>query len=536
MPDGVLSVAVSMPTWRKTAAARLTVRDAKPPEVYSLVTQVGPPTMVEMSPGQAVLRAGGTAALHVSVRDNLALAWIGYAAGAPWHVRDSVPAGGFWAADTFDLAVPATLAGGSTSLTAFARDRSGNLAEQRFDSVGVYAVVDRPTRTAPLEAPVREAAFDPARRVLYLSQPARSQVAVLSLATMTYGPPIPLPAAPAGLDLTPSGDTLYVALARSVFLAAVGLRAATPRAALVRVRFAPNPTIVSPLTDYAMEPWVEDVRVAANGRVLVSLAQPDPGLLGNTDKLVELDPATGQQRVAFSGFGWYRLPLVARADRQTVLVPNTGGGGGDLPSVIRYSAATGAYAPPAGANANTLYPPPASGAADASAYLFGRTLFDGELRRARAFGFAGYVSDRTALAPSGAEVFAAAQYACGPFAPTPCPPETEPAAVLRYDAPSGRLTEMVPTPQFARGLLALADGRTLVAFGPTAVSVIDLRSPGAPAVAFARLGRGRPGVPPLLPRPAKRIGVQTAPDAAHVPPAPVVPVMRARFRVAAPTR
>lgn len=484
LPDGELTATVTFPTWRKTATARLAVRDVKPPTVDALARQVGPPAMPDMYPGQTVFRAGATAQLHVRGRDNNALAWMGYAAGPPLNVRDSVAVSGTAAADTVDLAVPAALAGGTTSLTAFVRDRNGLLAEQKFNAVPVYELGERPVRSAPLDAPVRDAAYDAARRLLYLSQPDRSQVAVLSLETMTYEPPIPLSIRPAGLDLTPGGDTLLVGLSRSVYLGVVDLRAAARRAERLRVQFAPNPMIVSPLADTAMIPSVEDVRVAANGRILVTLAHEPSWAFAASDKLVEIDRAAGRQRVVYTGPGGPRLPLVATADRRTVLALNTGGGN-NPPGATRYDAATDSYAPPQGASKDGYHPAPASAAATGSFYVLGRTLYDGELRPLRQFGFTGYVSERTVISPSGTHVFVAAQFACGPFGPAACPPETAPAAALRYDAASGRLVEMVPTPQFARDLAVLPDGQTLVAFGPSAIALVDLRQPAPSSTASA---------------------------------------------------
>ena len=102
-------------------------------------------------------------------------------------------------------------------------------------------------------------AYDAKRDVLYLSQPDSQRVAVLSLGTYTYGTPLAMPSVPAGLDLTPGGDTLLVALRRAAALGVVDLTLATPSVDTARLAF-----------DTSLGRGPDALRVLANGKAIVA--------------------------------------------------------------------------------------------------------------------------------------------------------------------------------------------------------------------------------------------------------------------------
>ncbi len=77
--------------------------------------------------------------------------------------------------------------------------------------------VRHPLQTVALGVRAADAAYDPARNLMYFSEPDSARVAVLSLNTFTFGSPIPLAMVRRGLgfqsvDLVPGGDTAIVAL------------------------------------------------------------------------------------------------------------------------------------------------------------------------------------------------------------------------------------------------------------------------------------------------------------------------------------
>jgi hypothetical protein len=476
VPDGVITATVKVPELRAGGSATLTVRDRTPPAVEggANASTDGPP-WPSMLPGNTVFLAGATTRLVIDAEDNNGLQWIGYQLGPPWAGRESTLVS--WATrhavGEVQLDVPSALAGGTVSLSMFARDLGGQLATRTFGDVPVYRYRTDAPRSVSLESAPHSVVHDAARDRLYVSQPGLNRVAVLSLGSLAYEAPVSLPYPPAGLDLVPSGDTLLAALRGTPLVAVIDLTTVPATVDTIRLAFASRTEAWD-----SPYPWAERVAVAGDGRVLVTLAHPDPFGLEELDKLIELDLTSGTQRVAFSGWAVPDPVLVRTGNRQRAYVINLGTAG-NAPGALRYSAATHAFTIPAGASPYSGAAPPVTTTGAGDLVLSQHDLLDGELRAVRAIGVTGYVSGRSAIAPDGQEIFTSAQFACGPFGTTDCPAQTEPAVILRYSV-TGALREMIRTPEWIEALYPLVGGRTLIGVGPTQLLAIDLASTPPP--------------------------------------------------------
>ncbi|HEX9938434.1 MAG TPA: hypothetical protein VGB15_14960 [Longimicrobium sp.] len=249
----------------RVADALLRVAVANAPGPYTLVDREAPVLMrvatrspFNPRPNDMVgqYAPGDTITATWIGHDNNALVRVGWGLDAPGlAVRDSLlmndPGAG-------PLRIPVRPEWvGANLMRVWLTDRAGLRTEMvsLADSIRVYPIRNRPTRTAQHTGHYREALLDPARRLLYLSLRERNEIAVLSLATMTYGTPIALPGPGAGMDLSISGDSLLVAIPAMNGLAVVDLKAAAGTAAALV-----NTGDFSPVA----------VRVAADGRVLAA--------------------------------------------------------------------------------------------------------------------------------------------------------------------------------------------------------------------------------------------------------------------------
>jgi hypothetical protein len=205
---------------------QFTLSDAAPPAVRSvLLTTAGQPAALAAA---AAYRPGDQLRIQLDASDNVSLALVGYRIGAPANVGDSVAVDGPTYTATRTLTVPQSWMGVSP-VTFFAVDKSGHRREVTAPAMSVYPVVVRATRGLDLPGGnVVDAVFDAKRGVAYLAQPESNRILVLSTATMALGTPIATPGYPTGLDLTPSGDSLVIALRRTSSLGIVDLTAPTP--------------------------------------------------------------------------------------------------------------------------------------------------------------------------------------------------------------------------------------------------------------------------------------------------------------------
>lgn len=161
-------------------------------------------------------------------------------------------------------------------------------------------------RTPPWQvssaATVRDLAFDPKRNVVYVSQPDSVSVAVLSLTTKSYRTALTFPGEPGGLDLSPGGDSLFVAERYRPYITVLNL--VTSERTLLAVK-----TFIS----YSGAP--ASVRVMGNNKALVTLTSGGIGFGGN---LLDVDLVTGAvtNLAAITEFA----PMCRSRDRSAALV------------------------------------------------------------------------------------------------------------------------------------------------------------------------------------------------------------------------
>jgi hypothetical protein len=179
-------------------------------------TEFLPPVVsgtINAPPGDTMFVTGETFRLTIAASDDRKLHWVGYRLGAPANVQDSTLTVDTTFRDTVDFVVPASWEGAS-NVTVWARDASDKSTEQVVGHVRALNAVRRPSQTIALGVRSNDAAYDPARNVMYFAQPESARVAVLSLGTFTFSAPIAVPLTPRGgspgIDLTPGGDTLIV--------------------------------------------------------------------------------------------------------------------------------------------------------------------------------------------------------------------------------------------------------------------------------------------------------------------------------------
>jgi hypothetical protein len=221
--------------------------------------------------------------LTVTAEDDRMLLWVGYRLGAPVSLQDSTRVVARSGQSSFELAAaipPAWL--GDTPLTLFARDAFDRLTEQPSGVLRVYDLVRRPLRTGLLGASAVDAEYDAKRSLVYLLEPSPGRVAVLRLSDLALGTAIPLPAElPAktglGVDLSPTGDSLLVAISSPPALHVVDLADGSPSDL--------------PIADAAV---LGDVTVAA-GRAFVYGERDSAGFI--TGRLWEIDLATRAQQL-----------------------------------------------------------------------------------------------------------------------------------------------------------------------------------------------------------------------------------------------
>jgi len=183
----------------------------------------------------------------------------------------------------------------------------------------------------PCGAPLADVEIDGRGRA-YASNPARNQIEVVALASRTLEAPIPVGSQPTSIDLSPDGNTLYVADSGAEEISVVDL---------VLRREVRRITVTSS-ADRADRP--ESIAVAANGTALLTTRPLAPEW--RSGRLLRIDLLTGASRQrddypdADSTAGWRAQSLAASADGGRIAAtPGTPGGG----DVFVYVAATDSF-------------------------------------------------------------------------------------------------------------------------------------------------------------------------------------------------
>jgi uncharacterized repeat protein (TIGR01451 family) len=157
-----------------------------------------------------------------------------------------------------------------------------------------------------LGSPGFDMALDTARQRLYVSVPDLNQVAIVSLATWTVLDRVVVGSSPHGIDLSPDGNALYIALNQGGAVARLDLNTL----AVSEVEVAAWPNMGSA--------YVYDVSAATSNGVFAS---GNPGISGSA-RIIKIDTANGNlvTRVASWRIIRFAPVLVASPDQQSLYI------------------------------------------------------------------------------------------------------------------------------------------------------------------------------------------------------------------------
>jgi hypothetical protein len=410
---------------------------------------VAPPiVLLDRTPPQvsvSVLNAGGylvpgdLARFTIHATDNGRLRWIGYKLGA---VADSQAVSASTSDWTVERAIPAGTTG-SIALEVFAQDAGQQRATAVSQSFNVVNAIRRATRSSISTADIRDVAYDAKREALYLSQPTIPRVAVLSLATMTFGTPIAAPSVTAGLDLTLSGDSLLVSLRRAAQMGVVDLNQSTR---------AMN--TISLAVGTFLNPGPDNLRVLSNGKAIITLTFDGSGYGG---QVMEYDLATGVGKlrgdVGYSGAVTERVPLARSVDRKRMMLliddsccPEEG---------RTYDATTDKFS--GGVGTVSTYFPSVSADSAGNNYLVGNSAFHNDLSLAARLSPTEYGYGPTTISMDGTIAYLGTDY-----------------GYLKLRIADQAVLERVILPAAPSRLLALPNTQTLIAVAEGKVIAVDL--------------------------------------------------------------
>jgi hypothetical protein len=373
---------------------------------------------------------GDTITMTVTASDRRKLAYVGFAFGPPANMVDSVAT----SLPSYTLTVPITVPSswtGTSSYSVFARDSVGNRTSVVLGDLQVASRTRRPVATVSLPGAVRDAAFDPKRNLVYLSVPSLQQVAVLSMATNTYGTSYSFGGSPHGVDLTPGGDSLVVALVQTPDVAVVNLVNGT--------------TTLLPVTSGTGPDFL---RVSSTNKALVTITFAGSGYGGS---FVEADLATGATRNLRTVTEY--VPLAGSGNRGRILAliddsccPE---------EAFVYDAASGSIVADAGTVSS--YFNPVSADVTGATYLISSGVFSGSLAPITAYSGNLYAGGPTVISSDGKS---------GYFATS--------TGVVQIRFSDGAPLATFTLGELPAGLWMSRDGLTIFAAGATHGYVIDL--------------------------------------------------------------
>ena len=496
-PDGTLTLIATLPQVQDSASASLTIRNTLPPGLIAGMTWGSFPVFIPMSNGLPALFGGLTDTLSIQASAAGGLAWVGYAMGPPANVRDSVSAQGAASGVlNVPVAIPSAWAGSTIAVTVFAYDQDGHFTQDSLGLTSVGLHLTRPVRTVAVDTATRRAVYDTKRNVVYFAVGDQAAIQVLSLSSMTYGTPIPLPTPAADLDIRPGGDSLVVALANRADLAFANVLTSPATVSVVHLTAFDAP---GGDTTNAID-TVLSVRQASDGRVLMAFLEGPANTA--TFGVAEFNPSTAADSVLISTLTYGPSALVRSGNGAAVLMTNVG------PSdpYLLYNARTQAFTGPFGNNDHLLET--ASADSDGSAYAFGLQLYSGALALLGTSAADGQIvaSTPTQLSASGTQFYVSGTQFYKPGIP-PYYMRFVQEPVRFNGAASGGLglpLEVVDIPQSITQFVALPDTTRLFALGQNTAMLFDLTqsSPSSSPSAVAKI-RHRPSSLPLIPAPSR---------------------------------
>jgi DNA-binding beta-propeller fold protein YncE len=205
---------------------------------------------------------------------------------------------------------------------------SGGPVEVVVDVVGWFDRAVDKLAVAGLSTFGSDVVVDPTSTYAYISNTEQNQVEVLRLADGVFEAPIFVGSQPMGLDLTPAGDRLYVALRGSAFVSVVDVAART------ELRRFPIPSGFSADRPYS-------IAVLANGKALLTTTFFGSGF-GASMLQIDLatDAVTARTDFWFGGTTTEFTSLRSSGDHQSAVIT-----AGDISSgpVFRYDAPTDTF-------------------------------------------------------------------------------------------------------------------------------------------------------------------------------------------------
>lgn len=326
------------------------------------------------APAATVFPAGETIRFRVAAVDTVPIRWIGFHIFEPFDIIDSVEVTDM--RDSVDLAaftVPPPSFVGLLRITGFASNDVGGRSEVELmgNPVSLYESISRPVLSTDLNIDIRDIALNGTADHLYLSQPDSNRIAVLSLATMSFQPPIDTPALPAGLDLTASDDSLVVAFPTLRQIGIIDLTNSGQAWDLRDLVFD---------TTHSRQP--DNLRVSAHNKVIISITSTER--TGAVGQILDYDLATSSQSlrtdVSYSETGRpgevTESTLMERSFDHSRILLLYDNSCCPLNGQV-YVSENGVFLPRRGTVQQ--YTPPASATVSGSRFLISRTLFDDDL-------------------------------------------------------------------------------------------------------------------------------------------------------------
>ena len=435
-----LSVAVTVFDGALEAASRgglaaPTVGDLTPPQIT--------PSFVPRADANGTAHpeadyfVGDTLEVYFNAVDNIGVAALVWEV-LPGGIRDSVPS----ASATNPIRIPIDARWGAEPLRLrlYAWDHAGRMSNVYTSphDIRIHPTVVRPFRWGGVSGGIGPLTIDSERGIAYLLQADLLRVAIFSFETMSVTGHVDLGGRPSDIDITPSGDSLIVAMPADRALAIVDLRGATPLVSALAITVAD-----SVINDVPVR-----VRVLGAGRVLVGLE----GTAKASTRIAEVNLGANTQHLLpeppFAGGRVFE-----RSHDRSVVVFR-----GREDHLQRYDAISNQFGP-ARAAPPMWYETRPTVDMRGERIALGTHVFDRELTLlSRAIQLPHSFYWAAAISPSGDVLYVSSRL----------------EGIIRFRASDGSIIDR--TPNFAQGVIHVTrDGRWVITHGNGIISVTDMR-------------------------------------------------------------
>ena len=427
--DGALEAAF------RAGLAAPTVGDLTPPSITpSFVPRANPNGTANP---EADYFVGDTLQVYFNAVDNIGIAALVWEV-LPAGIRDSIPI----ASATNPIRIPIDARWGAepVRLRLYAWDRAGRMSNVYTSphDIRVHPTVVRPFRWGGVSGGIGPLAIDGERGIAYILQADLLRLAIFSFETMSVTGHVDLGARPSDIDITPSGDSLIVAMPAQRALGIIDLRGPTP--------------VVSTLPITVLDTVIKDVpvrvRVLGAGRVLVGLE----GTAQASTRIAEVNLGSKTQHLLpeppFAGGRVFERSH----DRSAVVFR------GREDHLQRYDAISDQFGPARAAPPMWFETRPSVDLRGERIAL-GTHVFDRDLTLlSRAVQLPNSAYWAAAISPSGEVLYVSSRL----------------EGIIRFRASDGSIIDR--TPNFAQGVIHVTgDGRWVVTHGNDIISVTDMR-------------------------------------------------------------